>query len=80
MFESDRICYEGHEDVEYYEFKSEIETKEQIRDHLGDADQAVIDRFEKWWDKYRVSLHELDEQVDAAEAVMWEYLDELGYE
>ena len=80
VFESDRICYEGHEDVEYYEFKSEIETKEQIRDHLGDADQAVIDRFEKWWDKYRVSLHELDEQVDAAEAVMWEYLDELGYE
>ena len=26
-------------DNQYYNFKPEIETKEQIRDHLGDADQ-----------------------------------------
>ena len=29
-------------DDQYYDFKSEIETKEQIRDHLGDLDKSVI--------------------------------------
>jgi len=67
-------------DAEYYDFKAEIETKDQIRDHLGDADQSVIQQFERWWDKYRVSLHEIDEQVKQSEAVMWGYLKELGYE
>jgi type I restriction enzyme M protein len=67
-------------DNEYYDFKPEIETKEQIRDHLGDADQSVITQFERWWDKYRVSLHEIDTQVKESEEVMWGYLKELGYE
>ena len=67
-------------DADYYDFKSEIETKEQIRDHLGDAEQAVINQFERWWDKYRVSLHEIDAQVKKSEEVMWGYLKELGYE
>ena len=67
-------------DAEYYDFKSEIETKEQIRDHLGDADQPVITQFERWWDKYRVSLHTIDSQVKKSEEVMWGYLKELGYE
>ena len=67
-------------DADYYDFKSEIETKEQIRDHLGDAEQAVINQFERWWNKYRVSLHEIDAQVKKSEEVMWVYLKELGYE
>ena len=67
-------------DADYYDFKSEIETKDQIRDHLGDAEQAVINQFERWWDKYRVSLHEIDTQVKKSEEVMWGYLKELGYE
>jgi type I restriction enzyme M protein len=67
-------------DNEYYDFKPEIETKEQIRDHLSNADQSVITRFERWWDKYRVSLHEIDVQVKQSEEVMWGYLKELGYE
>ena len=67
-------------DAEYYDFKPEITTKDQIRDHLGDADQSVIQQFERWWDKYRVSLHEIDAQVKQSEAVMWGYLKELGYE
>lgn len=33
-----------------------------------------------WWDKYRVSLHELDVQVVQAEAAMKACLVELGYE
>ena len=65
---------------EYYEFKSEVESKEQIREFLGTDDQQVIAQFERWWDKYRVSLHELDTEVKQSEEVMWGYLKELGYE
>ncbi|MDA9681562.1 type I restriction-modification system subunit M [Luminiphilus sp.] len=76
----DVSCVFVRRDTEYYDFKPEIETKEQIRDHLGDADQSVINQFERWWDKYRVSLHEIDTQVKESEEVMWSYLKELGYE
>jgi type I restriction enzyme M protein len=67
-------------DTVYYDFKPEIETKEQIRDFLKDADEAVIAQFERWWDKYKVSLHELDAQAKKSEEGMWSYLKELGYE
>ena len=67
-------------DKDYYDFRPEIETKEQIRDHLGDAEQSIVNQFERWWDKYRVSLHEIDERVKQSEEVMWNYLKELGYE
>ena len=76
----DVSCVFIRRDNEYYDFKPEIETKEQIRDHLGDVDQSVITQFERWWDKYRVSLHEIDAQVKESEEVMWGYLKELGYE
>ena len=76
----DVSCVFVRRDNEYYDFKPEIETKEQIRDHLSDADQSVITQFERWWDKYRVSLHEIDVQVKESEEVMWGYLKELGYE
>ena len=32
------------------------------------------------FNKYRVSLHEIDTQVKKSEEVMWDYLKELGYE
>ena len=76
----DVSCVFVRRDNEYYDFKPEIETKEQIRDHLVDAEQSVITQFERWWDKYRVSLHEIDAQVKESEEVMWGYLKELGYE
>jgi len=67
-------------DAEYYEFKPEIESKEAIRDVAGDVDAKVITQLERWWDKYRVSLKELDAQVAEAETVMKGFLAELGYE
>jgi type I restriction enzyme M protein len=68
-------------DQDYYEFKPHIDTKEAIRETVGDhADTKVITQLERWWDKYRVSLHELDTQVAATESVMKGYLKELGYE
>ena len=76
----DVSCVFVRRDGDYYDFKPEIETKEQIRDHLGTEEQSVINQFERWWDKYRVSLHEIDIQVKQSEEVMWGYLKELGYE
>jgi type I restriction enzyme M protein len=76
----DVSCVFVRRDNDYYDFKPEINTKEQIRDYLNGADQSVITQFERWWDKYRVSLHEIDAQVKESEEVMWGYLKELGYE
>ena len=76
----DVSCVFVRRDSDYYDFKPEIETKEQIRVHLGTDEQAIINQFERWWDKYRVSLHEIDTQVKQSEEVMWGYLKELGYE
>ena len=67
-------------DEEYYEFKPEIDSKERIREVVADASAAVLEQLERWWDKYRVSLMELDQQVVEAEGVMRSYLVELGYE
>ena len=63
-------------DNDYYDFK--IDSKEAIREVTDN--QKVITQLERWWDKYKVSLHELDKQVEEAEAVMKGYLKELGYE
>nr|WP_298377972.1 type I restriction-modification system subunit M [uncultured Halomonas sp.] len=68
-------------DADYYDFKPEIDTKEAIREALSDdVDTKVITQLERWWDKYRVSLNELDAQVAEAESVMKGYLKELEYE
>ena len=92
---------------EYYDFKAEIQTKEQIRPLVessleqensleqvnsessgltamdgGNADNAgaIVGQLERWWDKYHISLHQLDAEVLEAEQVMQGYLKELGYE
>ncbi len=71
-------------DDAYFTFKAEIERKEQIRTVVEAAsdgvDAKVISQLERWWDKYKVSLHELDIEVTEAEQVMHGYLKELGYE
>ena len=76
----DVSCVFVRRDNDYYDFKSEIESKEQIRDFLKTDNQEVIERFEIWWDKYKVSLHELDAEVKSSEEVMWNNLKGLGYE
>ena len=64
----------------YYDFRPEIDSKEAIREAVGEVDTKVITQLERWWDKYRVSLSELDAQVAEAESVMKGHLKELGYE
>ncbi|WP_089138951.1 type I restriction-modification system subunit M [Vibrio rumoiensis] len=74
-------------DERYYAFKPQIESKEALRESIlqhapadTEVDSKVIAQLERWWDKYQVSLHELDQQVQDAEQVMQGYLKELGYE
>jgi type I restriction enzyme M protein len=67
-------------DDDYFDFKPEIHSKDAIRDVVGDAPAAITNQLERWWDKYRVSLNELDAQVAEAESVMKGHLMELGYE
>ncbi|WP_417667178.1 type I restriction-modification system subunit M [Pseudidiomarina sp.] len=68
-------------DDDYFEFKPYIDTKEAIRETVeGHAPVKVVTQLERWWDKYRVSLNELDAQAAEAESVMKGYLKELGYE
>ena len=76
----DVTCVLVKRDSDYYDFKSVIETKEQIREHLGTNEQSVINQFERWWDKYKVSLHDIDAQVKKSDMIMRNYLKELGYE
>jgi len=66
-------------DNDYFDFKDAIETKETLREACGNDDANVVAQFERWWDKYRVSLSELDEEVGEAEKVMKGFLGELGY-
>lgn len=66
-------------DREYLKFRDDIKEKSQIRQHLGNASDAVIQQFERWWDKYGVSLAQIDAEVKEAEAVMHGFLKELGY-
>ena len=41
--------------------------------------QQVIAAFENWWDKYRVTLVEIEHERDAAAKQLQEYLSRLGY-
>ncbi|PCF96345.1 type I restriction-modification system subunit M [Vreelandella nigrificans] len=86
LMEFNISCVFDRRDEAYYDFKPAIDSKEQLRDivqqEAPDADNsaAIISQLERWWDKYKVSLHELDAEVDEAERVMKDYLKELGYE
>ena len=67
-------------DEEYFDFKASIETTDSLREVCGSNDAAVVSQLERWWDKYRVSLGDLDLEVNEAEKAMKGFLAELGYE
>ena len=64
-------------DAEYFKFKDDIKEKSQIRQHLGDASDAVIQQIEQWWDKYGISLAQIDAEVKDVEVVMHDFLRKL---
>jgi len=41
--------------------------------------QALIEALETWWDKYQISLRELEAERDAAKAQVDRFVEELGY-
>lgn len=63
----------------YYRFKDSITDKDQIRDLLNGADGKILSQFEHWWNKYKVSLTDIEDECIQAEKVMQGYLKELGY-
>ena len=85
---SDVSCVLVKRDNDYFDFAPNIEDKTQIAAIVNEQltaieeapRRAIIKQLERWWDKYKVSLNELDQQVADAEAVMKGYLVELGYD
>ena len=67
-------------DSEYMTFKGEIKEKSQIREELGDLSDAVIEQFERWWEKYGISLSQIDFELKESEIFMHTFLKDLGYE
>ncbi len=64
----------------YYEFIPEIKNRDEIKNHLSTCDRASIQIFERWWDKYQISINLLSENVRISEKNLQSYLKELGYE
>jgi len=64
----------------YYHFRDDVNTRNDIRAALGTDNVAINSIFERWWDKYKVSLRELERDCAEADAGMNSYLKELGYE
>ncbi len=75
----DVSCVFVKRDAEYYEFKPEISNKEKIKEFLQDHEERIVKRFEYWWDKYNLSLSELDSRVKVSEQKLNDYLKELDY-
>ncbi len=67
-------------DDNYMKFKDEVNEKSQIRQILGDVSDSIIDQFERWWDKYGISLEQIDAEIKESEELMHGFLKELGYE
>ena len=67
-------------DNEFFEFKSVIKSKNDIRKLLGESDEKTILQFERWWDKYKDSLTDLEKENKEYENDMMNNLIKLGYE
>ena len=67
-------------DGDYYHFKNMIETKEQIAEYADGLSTEVVAQLEHWWEKYKVTLKDIEAEYEEADAVMKGYLKELGYE
>ena len=66
-------------DANYYDFRPEITSRLELRARLPAEFPRAIEQIEHWWDKYRVSLLELDRQIKPLEQAMHCHLKDLGY-
>jgi type I restriction enzyme M protein len=53
---------------------------EQLARYATEKRQALIEAVETLWDKYHISLQELEAERDAAAAELEGYVEELGYD
>jgi type I restriction enzyme M protein len=53
---------------------------EELERYATEKRQALIAAVENWWDKYRVSLRELEAEREAAKARLDGFVEELGYD
>jgi len=67
-------------DAHYFDFRPEIQSRADLRHMLRAEHPRVIEQLERWWDKYRVSLRELDSLGAKVQHDMHGYLKELGYD
>jgi len=67
-------------DSEYMKFNEDIREKSEIRKLLIDIPDSVIEQFERWWDKYSISLIQINNEVKESETIIYKFLKELGYE
>ena len=52
------------------------------KDSFSESDllESPFDQFEKWWDKYHISLTQIDSEINESEKLVHGFLKELGYE
>jgi len=67
-------------DAHYFDFRPEIQSRADLRRLLRSEHPRVIAQLERWWDKYRISLRELDSHGAKVQTDMHGYLKELGYD
>lgn len=76
----DVLCVFEKRDEFYYDFKNSITSKKDIKKLVNSENLAIVSIFEHWWDKYRVSLYDLNNEVNEAEEKLWSHLRNIGYE
>jgi type I restriction enzyme M protein len=72
-------------DGDYYFFRDKITEKEKIGEVFSAASETsdnskTLTLLEHWWDKYKVTLKDIEAEYEEADTVMKGYLKELGYE
>ena len=76
----DLSCIFNKKDKNYYEFKSEIKTKNQIKEFLKTKNQKIISIIENFWDIYKLSMKEVEKDLIKSEENLQLFLKEVGYE
>lgn len=59
---------------------SRRELFKQLEEYISEHRQLVIAAVESWWDKYRVTLHDIEARRDASTRRLHKILQNLGYE
>jgi type I restriction enzyme M protein len=76
----DLKCVFDKMNKDYYKFKDKIKSKEDIAEFAKELSPEVISQIEHWWDKYKVTLKDIEAEFEEADKAMKKYLKELGYE